>query len=233
MLYIVSGDRFEARNYSKDFVDACRKKRPKAEYIYFSPQIKPLSLEELLTGQGLFEKKYIVFCDEILRDKCSTHFEENKKEYITSDNMFVFFEPELSEADLKKNKDLGAKVKFFSKQAKPDATKEIFSFAELFFTGTSKNKFVSLNKLLEKKESATSILNIVLWQLRMLNITSGSTSAKESGINSFVYQKTKKMLEKIDNPFSIFIFVESVIREGRLQGENDEQILEYLVLSKF
>ena len=63
MLYVFCGDRFGARELSKEFVIACQKKREGSEYIYLSPATAHHSLEELLLGQGLFDQKYIVFFD--------------------------------------------------------------------------------------------------------------------------------------------------------------------------
>ena len=102
MLYVFCGDRFRARELSREFVAACQKKREKAEYIYLSPVVNYHSLEELLLGQGLFEQKYIVFCDEMLHHLSGQHLADNLSLYSESPHMFVVFEPSLVSRDEKK-----------------------------------------------------------------------------------------------------------------------------------
>ena len=96
---------------SKEFVAACKKKRELAEYVYVSPSVAYHSLEELLLGQGLFEQKYIVFCDEVLDDVSGKHLVDNLSLYNESPHMFVVFEPSLGVRSEKKLSGAGAVIK--------------------------------------------------------------------------------------------------------------------------
>ena len=109
MLYIFCGDRFAAREHARQFAAACRKKRDQAEYVHLSSPSSDRPLEELLHGQGLFEKKYIVFCDELLGDAFAAHLVENPALYHESPHMFVVFEPSLHPAREKKMVGHGAR----------------------------------------------------------------------------------------------------------------------------
>ena len=231
MLYIFCGDRYSAREHARAFADACKKKRENAEYIYFSPAVTHQSLEELLFGQGLFEKKYIVFCDEILANPVSEHLLRNIAAYHASPHMFVVFEPSLEAKQEREFTKHDAVVKRYKEQASQEDTRALFGFTDVFMRGDRNKTFAALHRLLLRGESPSSLLNILLWQLRMLVLTSRSNSATEAGVKPFVYTKAKRALDTFGDPFTTFLNAEQVIRKGRLQGATDAEIIEYIVLT--
>ena len=231
MLYVFCGDRFSARETSKAFVAACRKKREHAEYIHLSSTVGQQSLEELLFGQGLFERKYIVFCDEILRDSVAGHLFENLSSYHESPHMFVLFEPSLGASDEKQLSGAGAVVQRCAGQAQPSTGKELFVFTDVFLRRNTSNTFVALHRLLEGGELPSSILTILLWQLRTLVLVSLSETASQTGLKPFVYTKAKRALSQFGDPFSLFVQAEDIIRSDRLAGVSDAEIVEHVVLS--
>lgn len=232
MLYVFCGDRFGARELSKEFVVACQKKREGAEYIYLSPAVTYHSLEELLLGQGLFEQKYIVFCDEMLHDFSGQHMANNLSLYAGSPHMFVVFEPSLVVKDEKKLVTAGAVIKRCGeKKVATEDVRPVFAFIDVFLRGNREKSFASLHSLLESGVLASSVLNMLLWQLRMLVLVSKSDSAASAGVKPFVYTKTKKALVSITDPFDLFVRAEEMVRQGRLRGSKDADIVEYLVLS--
>lgn len=232
MLYVFCGDRFGARELSKEFVLACRKKREGAEYIYLSPATTHHSLEELLSGQGLFEQKYIVFCDEMLHDHSGQHLVDNTSLYSESLHMFVLFEPSLAAKDERKLVSNGAVIKRCGeRKAAADDVRPIFAFVDVFLRGDREKSFIALHSLLSGEVLPSSVLNMVLWQLRMLVLVSQSGSAVDAGVKPFVYTKTKKSLAAVPDPFDLFVRAEEGFRQGRLRGLQDADIVEYLVLS--
>ena len=231
MLYVFCGDRFLAREGSRNFVDACKKKRENAEYIYLSNEHRFFSLEELLNSQGLFEKKYIVFCDELIKGNLADHVLENLKNYAEVPHMFVLFEPTMEKKLIKDFEKKGAVVKSFEKKEKEDY-KNPFSFLETFLQFDKEKSFVKLHKLLNEGEDATSILNILFWQLRILVLVSKSASSTEAGLKPFVYSKAKKALEKVENPFDLFLKSEKALRNGRVNGFYDSEIIESIIFIK-
>lgn len=226
MLYVFCGDNFKAREESKKYVEACRKKRPNAEYIYFSQNAQEHSLEELLISQGLFDNKYIVFCDEVLETEYSKHLLNNLKEYKKSSHMFIIFEPDLKkEAELKK---VGAIIKKSKKETKSTDSKNVFAFMNVFVKNDPKKTLAAFSPM--KKESE-AILNIMLWQIRAFVATAKSSSASESGLKPFVYTKSKSALKNFNDPFELLLTAEKSVRDGRLSGLSEEQIIEDIVLS--
>ncbi len=232
MLYVFCGDRFGARELSKEFVAVCQKKREGAEYIYLSPAIAYHSLEELLFGQGLFEQKYIVFCDEMLHDSSGQHMIDNLSLYSESPHMFVVFEPSLSSGDEKKLVSAGAVIKRCEEgRAVAEDVRPVFAFVDVFLRGDREKSFVALYSLLESGALPSSVLNMMLWQLRMLVLVSQSDSATTAGVKPFVYTKAKKALTVVRDPFVLFVRAEEGVRQSRLRGLQDTEIVECLVLS--
>ena len=232
MLYVFCGDRFGARELSREFVAACQKKRAGAEYIYLSPATEHYSLEELLQGQGLFEQKYIVFCDEMLDDLSGRHLADNLPLYSESPHMFVVFEPSLDARGEKKLTGGGAVVKRCREQKSPsEDMRPVFAFVDVFLRRDAEKSFVALHSLLQNGGSSSSVLNMLLWQLRILVLVSQSENAGAAGLKPFVYTKAKKALGGIDDPFDLFVRAEEGVRNGRLRGLQDAEIAEYLVLS--
>ena len=230
MLYVFCGNRFAAREHVRKFVAICKEKRPHAEYIHFSPT-GDTPLEELLFGQGLFEKKYIIFCDEVLVSPVSGHLLDNLSSYHSSPHMFILFEPALKTSEEKKLTTCGAVVKRCVEEGEQEDTRTLFSFADTFLRRDSEKTFITLHILLRKGVSPVSLLNILLWQLRMLVLVSKTKDASEAGISPFVYQKTKRALPLFTDPFTFFLTVEQTVRRERLSGATDEEIIEYLSIS--
>ena len=233
MLYVFCGDRYTAREHSKEFVNICKKKRPMAEYIYLSTVFDKHSLEELLLSQGLFENKYIVFFDEVLSDTTySKYLLDNLEEYQESDHAFVVFEPDLNIKQEKVFKSSGATIKR-SKEEKAieKDTRELFSFLDVFLRLNKTKTLSTFYKLLYKKTSASSILNILMWQLKTIALVENTKSASQTNLKPFVYTKSKTALAKIQKPFYTFTEAEKMIRNGRLKGLTDEEIVELIILN--
>ena len=230
MLYVFCGDRFAARERSRAFVAACQKKRSAAEYIYLSSSGLSQSLEELLVGQGLFEKKYIVFCDELLGDSSGGHLLGHPSRYHESPHMFIVFEPSLSPSLEKQLSGVGAVVQRFAEKKDEGDSRALFGFTDVFCRGVPEKTLASFFSLVRRGESPSSLLTILLWQIRMLALVSSSSSASEAGVKPFVFSKTKKALAVFSAPFSLFVFAEEAVRSGRLRGSADEEIAEYIIL---
>lgn len=235
MLYVYHGDRYMARELSKQVVASCRKKRPDAEYFVLSPPTSPRSLEELLHGQGLFETKHIVFCDEVLTDTvCANHLFAQLSAYVTSPHMFILFEPNLSTVAKRKLTKGGAVVQESKKKAERADTRRLFSFTDTLLKRDSTVSFTALHTLMRSGETPDAVVRIILWQLRVLAAVEHSGSAEEAGVKPFVYTKAvqanKTLAVSGISAYDLFLEAEEVVRKGRLGGFSDEEIAEYLVL---
>ena len=231
MLYVFCGDRFIARELSREFISVCKEKRPDAEYVFLSTGHTHFLPEELLVGSGLFERKYVVFCDELLSDSFLIHLLSHPEEYHRSPHMFVLFEPDLSTADEKTLTAAGAVVRRESTPSKGTSSPSaLFSFTDTFLQGNPVRSLTSLYSLLQKGESSTSLLQILVWQVRILALVACCESATEAGVKPFVYTKTKRALHRFSDPLLLFTEVERHIRFGRLRGYPDEEIITSILL---
>lgn len=235
MLYVFCGERIAARKKCNNFIAACKKKRENAEYIRFSPHLDtPQSLEEVLNSQGLFEKKYIVLCDEILENReISRHLSDNMREYAESTHMFVVFEPDIAREWERALRKAEATIEQFQERAGvTENAGVLFGFAEMAMKEGKEKTLVALHKLLGKGEDPVSLLNILVWQVRSMAIALTSENQKESGLKPFVYTKARKLAEaQSRSPVRLFLLVEQTIRNGRVTGANDGEILERIILN--
>ena len=232
MLYVFCGDRYSSREHARAFVDACKKKRSDAEYVLVTESTEE-PLQNILYLKSLFGTKYIIFCDELLKtNKHGPNVYENLKEYINSPHMFVLFEPEFNTKDEKTFEKEGVKVTRCEENIyQTEDPKAMFAFADLFLKGDKQKTLVMLHKLVQEHHSSASLLNILIWQVRVLCLVSNADTAKDAGVKPFLFTKSKGVLKKVTNPLSLFLKIEKIIREKRLQGAVDEEILEYIILS--
>ena len=196
-----------------------------------SPAIEHHSLEELLFGQGLFEQKYIVFCDEMLGDFSTQHLVDNLSLYHESPHMFIVFEPSLGVRDEKRFAGAGAVIKKCKEKVPAEDMRSLFSFVDVFLRGDREKTFAVFHSLIQDGGIPSSVINTLLWQLRMLVLVSRSANASDAGVKPFVFSKAKRALGGISDPFSKFVHAEEIVRTGRLRGLKDEDIAEYLILS--
>lgn len=233
MLYVCYGDRFAAREKSRELVKICKKKRPNATYIYLSELSLTHNLESLLYGTGLFETKYIVLLDELLNYKeFAKHLLENLKEYQNSEHVFIIFEEEIKEVILKKFKKVD--TVFYKEEIKQDVknSNNIFNFVEVFLKRDKSKTLVQFHKLLKEGESSEMMLNLLLWQIRNLNLANQETTATDAGMKEFPFKKAKAALKNFskDEPFKLLSLTERILRKGRLNGLQNEEIVECIIL---
>ena len=121
-------------------------------------------------------------------------------------------------------------VRRFAEQKKQEDSRALFAFTDVFLRHDTNKTFAALHRLLLQGESSTSLLNILLWQIRTMVLISQSESASDAGVKPFVYTKTNRALTQFSDPLTTLITAEALVRQGRLQGDSDEEIVERIVL---
>src|SRR3989344_1103300 len=122
MLYLIYGNDFEkARGKARELIADLQKRKPNAEVFRLEDEmVSAGKLDELSGGQGLFERKYIVFADHVFRSAEAKEIVLKKlKSLADSENVFIFLEDELGKADLKSAlpNSSSRKIKTFSESA--------------------------------------------------------------------------------------------------------------------
>ncbi len=200
MFYFLHGeDKDKARKKAHEIIDGLIKKRPNASFFKIdSENFKLDELEEFIGGQGLFESKQIVFFDNVFENKeTKIAILEKIKEIAQSPNAFVFLEEKTDKATVEKMEKSAEKVQEFSLTksygvAKNSAEKfNIFSLADVFGRRDKKNLWTLYQEALSQNIAPEEIHGILFWQLKSILVASQSENVKESGLNPYVFQKSK------------------------------------------
>ncbi len=116
MLYLLYGEDTEkSRKKLRSLVGLMLTKKPDASLFKLDiDNFKEEKLEELLSGQGLFEQKYIVQMDTLFTEKEVGEIVLNKIEEIqNSENIFIAIENKISKPILRKIEKIATKVQEF------------------------------------------------------------------------------------------------------------------------
>src|SRR3989338_7904817 len=131
MLYLLHGtDRPKIIAKAGEVVAGLRKRRPEAEVFTITEDEANLpKLQELSSGQGLFESKYIVVLKNLFSNK---EFAEPILELLpalaVSQNIFIFVEGALLKPTLGEFKKVGAQIQVFA--AAPKERTNFFALAD-------------------------------------------------------------------------------------------------------
>lgn len=200
MFYFLHGeDKDKARKKAHELIDSLIKKRPNASFFKVDSENFSLGkLEEMIGGQGLFENKQIVFLDNVLEDKeTKSGILDKIKDIAKSPNAFVFLEGKTDKATVGKMDKSAEKVQEFgagknSVQDKKSAEKfNVFSLTDVFGRRDRKNLWTLYQEALSRDVAPEEIHGILFWQLKSMIVASKSENAQESGLNPYVFQKSK------------------------------------------
>lgn len=204
MFYFLHGeDKDGARKKAHELIDGLTKKRPNASFFMVDSGNFGLGkLEEMIGGQGLFESKQIVFFDNVLEDKkMKGAILEKTKEIAESPNAFVFLEGKTDKATvgkIEKRAEKAQEFKFAGSEGKTKESKEkfnTFSLADVFGRRDKKNLWTLYQEALSQGVAPEEINGVLFWQLKSMIVANKSKSADESGLNPYVFQKSKSFAQ--------------------------------------
>ena len=160
-------------------------------------------MEELTKGQGLFYKKFIVGCDNLLDSNKDNNLivelvKSRLKSVSESENVFIFLENRIEEKDLLELKKLATKEQEFSK--KENLAKgqfggrsgfNIFSITDAF-TARNKNRAWGLyQEALMAGINAEEILWKLIWSINNLLLVKNTKDASKLKMKPFPLTKAK------------------------------------------
>lgn len=156
-------------------------------------------LGNFIAGEDIFSKKYLIVLDGLLESGFTDDVLVKIEQMKDSDNIFVFKELSL----LKKPTDLlkkHAKVFENFNLLKQDPGKfNIFSITDSFGSKDKKNTWVLMQKALREGVKPEDILNILIWQTKNLLMVQNSKHIIDTGLSTFVYNKTKEQARNFKN----------------------------------
>ena len=235
MIYFITGESKKCFEKTEQLVEAMLNKKPDAEVYHVGVEGFDIAkLEEMIGGQSLFSKKYIVKITRILESTGVADVVLNKiKEIQESENIFIWVEPEVKKLQFKQIKKIAEEVQEFkvvTSISKRDI--EIFKLSDAFGRRDPKLLWILYLKQI-RKSAAEEIHGTIWWQLKSMVLASKSNNAKEAGLASFVFSKSKKFSENYSQEelSKMSDILVEIYHEAHRGGANLETRLEEFVLS--
>lgn len=207
MIYLLYGNDFKkARENLHKMTGGLLVKKPDAELFKLDVENwSEVMFEELVFGQGLFEKKYIVILDSLFENEEIKDFILNKLDDLKkSESIFIFIEKKIDKATLikiekraEKTQDFVSKDKVGSRSFSMDNKSfdlkdfNIFSLADALGCRNKKDLWVLYQRAIAKEASAEEIHGLLFWQLKSMLLAISSKSSEESGLKPYVFNKSK------------------------------------------
>jgi len=196
MIYLIYGNNFsKTRSKLQEILSLQIKKKPDASYFKLnSENWDTRILDEFISSQGLFESKYIVVVDSMLSNKDS--YEEIKtklKEISASPNIFIFIDGSLTKEMVNKVSKYSEKIQEFSdKKEGPTKIGEInvFTMTDALGARDKKRLWIMYQKAIFVGMEPEEIFRLFFWQIKSMLVSQMSKSAKDAGLNPFVYKKS-------------------------------------------
>lgn len=116
MFYLLHGqDTYRSREKLNELISHFKTKISSHGFFRMDGEnFKEVEFEELLKGKTLFDKKYVVICDELLENKESKVFViDNLEKCAATENIFLFLEKGLDDKVLEKFKKRAIKIQEF------------------------------------------------------------------------------------------------------------------------
>src|SRR3989338_3486154 len=195
MFYLLHGtDTEKARAKAHGLLDVLNKKRPDAELFKInSENWNAAEFEGYIGGQGLFENKYIVFCDHLCDEEAAVEMILQKlKEIKESKNAFVFLEGDLDKKTVMKFEKYVEKKQSFDlprATSRGSAEFKIFALSDALGARDKKSLWVLYQKAKRSGLEDEQIHGTLFWMVKSMILAAESKSATEAGLNPFVYSK--------------------------------------------
>ena len=237
MIYLLYGeDNVKAREKMHNLVDSLRTKKPDASFFKIDSEcFSDVQLEELIVGAGLFEQKYIVVLDKIFENKEAKEFVvKNIKEIGASENIFIILDGKLDKKTLVKLEKYSEKVQEFTKkEVKKEVKFNIFSLGDSFGSRKKKELWVLFQKALNVGISPEEIHGTLFWMTKSMILSKNTKTAKETGLNPFVFRKSMLFAKNFDDKElkDISSKLVSIYHEARSGGVELSVALEMFILS--
>jgi len=231
MLYVICGtDVNKARDKFGLLVKSLQKKKPEVELFVFDADNWDIEkFKSLISGQGLFEKKYIVSMSRIPIEDISSHL----KDFKGSENIFILFTEKLLSKDKKRLEKYSEKLEEHNIREKAKEEFNIFSITDALGNRDKKRLWVLYQKAVKAGKTTEEIHGILLWQLKAIVVSYKEKTAKDSGMKPFVFSKAKSFSKnylKEEAEKKLFRFME-IYNESRLGKSDFALSLEKEILS--
>ncbi len=213
MLYVFSGtDTRKVAEKANTLVATLRAKKPDASIVHVSEEITDTLIDELVGGQGLFERKLIAVLEHIFDDTESFEVISHRlTDFKGSENIFIFKEGAL----LKKPKTAVEKYaeKFFEFTASKETVRpNDFALADAVGRRDKKSAWVLYLEAIDRGSAPEALHGMVFWKLK--------TMLQRKTFGAFSESELREFLKKL-----VTVYHEA--RRGR--GEMKEGVEEFVL----
>jgi DNA polymerase III delta subunit len=198
------------------------KKKPDASLFSLTEENwNESAIDEYTGGQGLFSNKYIVLVRGILdatgtaaaKKELKESFLEKLEVFAESPNIFIISAGSIDKGSLKKIEKHAEKVqevpsgdlaigadgkKTTGKSGGFGGGSSMFAMADALGARDKKTLWILYREAIEEGKVPEEIHGILFWQAKCMVIAAKTKSAGESGLNPFVYQKSKRYAENFN-----------------------------------
>ena len=141
----------------------------------------------------LFSEKQVVVIDTPSEKKEAFESFLSDAELLSeSPNTFVLIEGALNASEKKVLKKHAKE--FHEEKVSGEECFNLFSITDAFLRRDKKSLWILLNRAWEQGHSGEEIIGTLSWQVKILRLAEGTSSAEEAGQKPFVYSKAKRAL---------------------------------------
>ena len=194
MLYLFYGtDRNKAHEKALTLLAMLQKKKPDAPVFRLdTEEWQPGTLSELIGGQGLFERRCLVFGSYLLENEdAEKDILASLSDIAASGNIFILLEGKLNKSTLLPLTDAAEKVQACEAKTARGEAFNIFSLTDAFGRRDKKHLWVLYRQALASGSEPEEVQGILFWQLKSIFLASVCKSADEAGLKPFVWSKAK------------------------------------------
>lgn len=198
MIYLLYGtDTQTSRAKLHKLLAALSTKRPDAEIFQVTPENREeYPIESLVGSQGLFEQKYIVVFDQLFGDRdTKEELLAALKDMQSAEHVFVFLEGKLDKKTLTKFEKYAEKVEEHTALEEKKERFNTFALADALGKRDRKELWMLYQRAKGENIADEELHGLLFWQVKSMLLASKSASAKEAGLNPFVFQKATRFLK--------------------------------------
>lgn len=196
MLYLIHGtDTNASRAKLHTLLSSLFKRRPGAQYFHITTEtIGTHNIDELVWSQGLFERKYIVVFDHILKDReWKDSLLRSLKAFGQTEHVCIFLEEKLDKKELAAFEKYAKEVREYISRDQKKERFNIFSLADALGRRDKRCLWTLYLKAKEENITDEEIHGTLFWQVKCSLLALSSANAEEAGLKPFVFNKSKSL----------------------------------------
>lgn len=174
MLYLFYGsDTDKARERASALLATLQKKKPEAELFRLDAEHwSEVMLDELIGGQGLFSKNYLVFLSHLFQNPDAEAVVLKKLSDIgESPNIFVMLEGKVVKENLLAITEAAKKVARYEKEEAKKKEFDVFSLTDAFGRRDKKNFWVLYQQAISEGVVPEQINGLLFWKVKSLLVS--------------------------------------------------------------